>query len=252
MDWLKIALFSILDQDDEQSNNYIIASYILKNYDRLPGVSLTEISKRCNLSKAAVSRFCKELGLIDYIDLQMLIRSRHYKSGGRKESLPAMENKKKFMDQVKETADDMEKILDQPLLEELIQDLSRYDSVCLLGHLQASHVAYILRNNLAMFGKLCSSAQSWIAQKEKLSNASEHDMFIIFSASGSFFERLDFNMNSLKTKNAPKIYMITSEECPDFGGCVRRIYIGTKHQSMISNIRMNLIANYIGERFSHL
>ena len=57
MYWLKIALFSILDNESETSNNYIIAKFILENYDQLSGVSLTEISRRCNLSKAAISRF---------------------------------------------------------------------------------------------------------------------------------------------------------------------------------------------------
>ena len=55
MYWLKIALFSILDNESETSNNYIIAKFILENYDQLSGVSLTEISRRCNLSKAAIS-----------------------------------------------------------------------------------------------------------------------------------------------------------------------------------------------------
>ena len=84
MYWLKIALFSILDNESETSNNYIIAKFILENYDQLSGVSLTEISRQCNLSKAAISRFCKDLGLIDYIDLQMLIRARHSKERGKK------------------------------------------------------------------------------------------------------------------------------------------------------------------------
>ena len=75
MYWLRIALFSIIDREEKDSNSYIIARYLLENFNSLSGVSLTEISKNCNLSKAAVSRFCKELGLMDYIDLQMLIRT---------------------------------------------------------------------------------------------------------------------------------------------------------------------------------
>jgi hypothetical protein len=33
MYWLKIALFSILDSEDSSSNNYIIAKFILENYN---------------------------------------------------------------------------------------------------------------------------------------------------------------------------------------------------------------------------
>ena len=53
MYWLRIALFSIIDSEDEGSNNYVIARFLLEHFNELPGVSLTEISKQCNLSKAA-------------------------------------------------------------------------------------------------------------------------------------------------------------------------------------------------------
>ena len=86
--WLKIALFSVLDKESEDSNNYIIASFILKNYKKLAGITLTEIANNCNVSKAAVSRFCRELGLLDYVDLQMLIRAQQGKTDNRKEIQP--------------------------------------------------------------------------------------------------------------------------------------------------------------------
>ena len=59
MYWLRIALFSIIDSEDEGSNNYVIARFLLEHFNELPGVSLTEISKQCNLSKAAVSYRCR-------------------------------------------------------------------------------------------------------------------------------------------------------------------------------------------------
>lgn len=250
MDWLKIALFSILDNNDEQSNNYIIATYILQNYDCLPGVSLTEMSKQCNISKAAISRFCKELGLIDYIDLQMLIRTRHSKTTAENRKMSVDEQKKNFIEELRLTEEVMSQIIDNPLIEELVEDLCKYSSVYIFGHLQANHVALTLRSNLAMNNKLCSTAVSWISQKEKICNATEKDLIIVFSSSGSYFKRLDVNM-SLLQKNAPKIYMITTEESPDYGETIRRIFIGKKTISMHSNIRMNIVANYLSYRFKH-
>ena len=142
MYWLRIALFSIIDSEDEGSNNYVIARFLLEHFNELPGVSLTEISKQCNLSKAAVSRFCKELGLMDYIDLQMLIRTSGRKERSHQKSLTAEEQKQRFAGAIDLVTEEFKKAMDSEILEELIGDLQRYEKVYAFGHLQASHCLY--------------------------------------------------------------------------------------------------------------
>ena len=123
MYWLRIVLFSIIDSEDEGSNNYVIARFLLEHFNELPGVSLTEISKQCNLSKAAVSRFCKELGLMDYIDLQMLIRTSGRKERSHQKSLTAEEQKQRFAGAIDLVTEEFKKAMDSEILEELIGDL---------------------------------------------------------------------------------------------------------------------------------
>ena len=166
MYWLRIALFSILDRESEDSNNYIIARYILEHYNELPGVSLTEISRQCNISKAAVSRFVKELGLLDYIDLQMLIRS----SGQtpKKPNGGSFGPQEDFFALSEQYAENLrEAVSRQPYVEDLIRDIRQYRAVYAFGHLQASHIAYTLRNNLAMDRIFCKCTQSWTEQIER-------------------------------------------------------------------------------------
>ncbi len=46
--------------------------------------------------------------------------------------------------------------------------------------------------------------------------------------------------------------MITTKESPDYGNAVRRIFVGEKTENMYSNIRMNIVANYLCHRFNLL
>lgn len=245
MYWLKIALFSILDSEDSSSNNYIIAKFILKNYNTLSGVSLTEISKKCNLSKAAVSRFCKDLGLMDYIDLQMLIRA----SGQDALSSAAMSDslrKEEFFGEMDQTLKSVRAAAEDPAVKELIADLKQSRTVSAFGHLQASHIAYILGNNLGMNNIFCFCTQSWTEQAEKMKEAGRDDLFIIFSASGEYFKRMDMNMHFLDGKNAPKVYMITfADSKAALHPKIRKICLGMQNQWLQANAAMDMFVNYI-------
>lgn len=252
MDWLKIALFSILDREKEDSNNYIIAKYLLENYNHLSGVSLTDISKECQLSKAAISRFCKELDLMDYIDLQMLIREQSMKAKTSISNLPNKQEKHTFLSLIEQSTVSMKKVMEDPLVDDLIKDLLDYKSVYVFGHLQASHIAYTLRNNLAMFDKFCFTSQSWIEQKKKIESATNKELIIIFSSSGDYFKRMDLNMNLLGKDKSPKIYLITFVNDMDREqNKIVKIFLGDMTQSLVSNMCMNMFANYVSYEFSH-
>ena len=45
-----------------RDSNYDIAVEMVKNYGRLRGMSITEVSELCYVSKASISRFCRFMG----------------------------------------------------------------------------------------------------------------------------------------------------------------------------------------------
>ena len=247
MYWLRIALFSILDREEAGSNNYIIARYLLENYNELPGVSLTEISRQCSLSKAAVSRFCKELGLMDYIDLQMLIRSSQKKEK-KKESIPVDAQKEQFYTQMDDYIGSFKASMDQTKVEELITDIGRYRTMYAFGHLQASHIAYTLGNNMAMNDIFCFCTQSWTEQTEIIRNASSDALIIVFSASGDYFKRMDLNMHFLDKADAPKVYMVTFSDGKPPHEKLNIIRLGGENRDLLSNLSMNMFVNYLSFR----
>lgn len=252
MYWLNIVLFSILDSENEDSNDYIIAKYLLENYKQLSRVTLSDISEQCNVSKAAISRFCKKIGLLDYIDLQMLIRERHKKKNKQQELLSIEQQNQAFIDLLDVTNKNMQVIMINPLVEELIQDIIIYPNIYLFGHSQANHIAYTFRANLASSSKFCFCSQTWSAQKEKINNASNKDLFIIFSSTGDYFKRIDINMNHFQ-KTGAKVYIVTFEQgLNNSDTFVKKIFLGKESYDPLSNILMNIFVNYISYRVRYL
>lgn len=250
MNWLRIILFSVLDSEPEDSNDYIIAKYLLDHYTKLSGVSLTEISKQCNVSKAAISRFCKKLGLIDYIDLQTLIRMSKNNKVIHDSKLSIEQQKEKFSTYLNHSMTNIISIMNNPIVENLIEDIVNYKSILLFGHLQSSHIAYTLRNNLAILSKFCFCSQSIIEQKNKISNATSDDLIIIFSSNGEFFKRIDMNQNYLNHYLKSKMYIITcSEDKIIENEFIKVIHLDEKYEELTSNMSMNIFVNYISYRF---
>ncbi|NME43608.1 MurR/RpiR family transcriptional regulator [Faecalicoccus pleomorphus] len=251
MYWLNIVLFSILDSESEDSNDYIIAKYLLENYNQLSGATLSEISEKCKVSKAAISRFCKKIGLLDYIDLQMLIRERHKKVRKRMSELTIEEQKEMYFDTLSISNNYLRTVMNDIMVEQLIRDLLSFDNIYIFGHLQASHIAYTFRTNLAILSKFCYCTQNWMVQKYKIDNATNKDLFIIFSTTGDYFKRIDININRLKSSKA-KVYIITFEEGADvISDFINKIFIGKASEDPFSNILMNIFMNYVSFRLSH-
>ena len=133
--------------------------------------------------------------------------------------------------------------------EELIADLKKSRSVSAFGHLQASHIAYILGNNLGMNDIFCFCTQSWTEQIQKLQEAGPDDLFVIFSASGEYFKRMDMNMHFLDKEKAPKIYMVTfADSKVQMHRKIKKIIIGGHNQWLQANAAMNMFANYLSYR----
>ena len=60
---LPIVLLSELAAGKEDSNNCRIARYLLERLDCLEDVSIEGLAAECFVSKATVSRFCRDIGL---------------------------------------------------------------------------------------------------------------------------------------------------------------------------------------------
>lgn len=71
---LPIVLLSELAAGKEDSNNCRIARYLPERLDCLEDVSIEGLAGECFVSKATVSRFCRDIGLEDFSELRDLLR----------------------------------------------------------------------------------------------------------------------------------------------------------------------------------
>ena len=63
-------LLDYIDTTMQHDTNYEIATTLVKNYNRLQGLSIAEIADMCYVSKASISRFCRFMGFADFKELR--------------------------------------------------------------------------------------------------------------------------------------------------------------------------------------
>lgn len=193
-------LLGVINHSPADSINYRIADYLLHHIGEMNRLSTSYLAEQCHVSKSAVSRFCKSIGLEDFLDLQLMIRSSDYLNDKSSFSYPFVQ----YADDIKNHID----LLAEIQIDQLVKDLQQYHSIYVMGHMQSHLAAYNLQYSLSQIGKFIHCCDHIQEQKDIFLQASAQDLIIIFTASGKFMERL-FVRQAQYQRCQARIYVIS-------------------------------------------
>jgi DNA-binding MurR/RpiR family transcriptional regulator len=240
-------LSAVLEKEEMGSTNYIIADYIIKNFSHLENISTTQLANACNVSKSSISRFCRKVGLEDFFSLKVLImnyspeRTISTKYNFTKTSGDDISD---FINEYANKIERIENTLDRKALHELTNDIHRYENVYLMGMQQSGGIIMALQNDLVSFNTYVSPIIEPKKQKEILLTSTSKDLIIVFSATGSFFEKVVPRIQNMKRSEMPRIYVITvnQKEIKDY--VYKQISLDDKY-NFASNLLLNFYASLI-------
>ena len=203
---LPIIFLSTLASEKDGSTNSIIAEFILNHLDDMASIGICDLAKQCHVAISSISRFCKEIGLQDYNELKTLLTlpELYYEPYSLIDN--TQERMNAYVNKMKECMDQVLCSIDSNKIRQLCLDIQFYKKVAIFGLMKAGSVALNLQCDLLMLKKVTYTKLSYKQQMEYLKNASEEDLIIIFSYTGTYF---DYEFRRLpKILNRPKIYCI--------------------------------------------
>ncbi len=68
------ALFSVLNENESDDSNYVLANYFLEHYHELSELNIYDVSENCFVSRSSVRRFCQSIGYDNFVDLKTEFR----------------------------------------------------------------------------------------------------------------------------------------------------------------------------------
>ncbi len=248
---LPVVLLSTIASEADGSINCQIANYILKHLDEIAGITISELAKRCHVADSSISRFCRDIGLIDFIELKKLLANNELGELVHSQGNTIKERSIYLAMQAIKSLESAVNSLDYHVIEELVEDIAQYEDVAIFGHLKAETVAMNLQNDLLSLGKVTTTKVSFHQQMEYIKNAEKEQLIIIFSYTGIYFD-YGFPKALLLKKRNFKIYFITSrkdakkEEIYD-----RVIYFESLQDYASHPYQIQLIASIIAQNYAY-
>lgn len=210
---LPVVFLGVIASEKNGTTNSTIATYILNHIDEVRELGIKEIAEQCHVSVSSVSRFCKEIGLQDFVELKELLNST---DDNFETCLPNRSLRTRMEDYGKKvncSIDMVTKTLPENKLTDLCQDLRRYEKTAAFGLLKAGCAAVNLQGDLWMMGKHIYTNISYDQQIEYIRQAGKDSLILIFSYTGAYFEYEKGKLFGGKDKREwPKIWMISGRQ----------------------------------------
>lgn len=246
---LPVVFLSTIASEKNGSTNCIIATYILEHLDEVKDMGIKDLAKKCHVAISSISRFCKEIGLRDFVELRELLSSTDLYFEEQSNSQSLHQRIADYGKKINESIQMVQNSIDVNQLIKLCDDIKKFKRVGVFGLLKAGSVAINLQGDLLMLGKQVYTNISYTQQIQYIVTADENDLIIIFSYTGSYFDYQDLRALKKKLK-APKIWMISGvqKEYPFF---VDEVISFQSLQDQTSHpYQLQFIASLIAQEYS--
>lgn len=253
---LMIILLSTINSEPKDSNNYKIAKYIIENIHEMEDCTISELAKNCYVSNSSVSRFCRDIGLSDFNDLRMQLARAPlaFKDAETKFNFQSFDDDF-YTSYVLSVTENLKHAFHSNLIkkeiETLVEDIRSYKKVAAFGYMQSENIALHLQYDLQTSGKPIFTSIKFSDQAEYIKQADQDTLIIIFSDSGTYFDRVFPRTQPFRHQtNKPKICMVTSNKKINLPYVDSYIHYESRHDYASHPYPLMMIADMICIQYS--
>lgn len=255
---LMIILLSTINSEPKDTNNYKIAKYIIENIRSLEECTLTQLAKQCYVSNSSISRFCRDIGLKDFNALKNQVARFpiEHKQAENKFEFKSFDSSSIYTSYILSVMDNLHHLSTQKIdkeIEMLANDVFKYKKVAAFGYMQSENIALNLQYDLQTNGKVVFTCIKFIDQADYMNTSDDETLIIIFSESGTYFDRVFPRTHPFKpTKKKPKIYMVTCHPTIQEPYVDHYIRYQTRKDFACHPYPLLIIADLISIHYAHL
>jgi DNA-binding MurR/RpiR family transcriptional regulator len=249
-DKFSVVFLTTIASEKSNSTNSIIASYILKHIDELQNLGISSLASQCHVSMSSISRFCKDIGLRDFVELKELLLQVDFDFEEQSNSQSIKNRIHDYTLKINESISMVEKTIDIKQIIKLCNDIKNYDNVAIFGLLKAASVAFNLQCDLLMMNKQVYTHISYHEQIEYLNHVNEDNLIVLFSYTGSYFDYLD--IRSITTNlSKSKIWLISGDINKEYPNYIDEVITFSSKQDQGSHpYQLQFIASLIAQEYA--
>ena len=180
------SLLVILNSNDEDDTDFVIAKYLLENVDSIKNTSIFQIADDCFVSRSSVQRFIKNLGYESYTHFKHSFDEviRHQKSFIGYTDHTHYEQ---FMkDSIDAMMTDIDATCKEATFSELADKIHQAENVYFLTAEDSSAAPRMFQHQLLVLGKMVRIFTSASCHLDFLKQLHRNDLIIVSSLTGNF------------------------------------------------------------------
>ncbi|HCM84711.1 MULTISPECIES: MurR/RpiR family transcriptional regulator [Enterococcus] len=212
-------LLRYINNQKKQDNNYFIAQIILDSFNTIPQLTIYELSEKCFVSTAAISRFIRLLGFATYTEFKAACEAEigivhdYDKKYTMKANEPSSDFMEEFTENLYSNLAYCQQHLSESKLQEVVQMIAETPDVVVFGLEFAAFMSQHFQSRLAMMDKRIHTGFTVADQLETIEKIQPNSLALIFSMEGGFFYFNEKVVAALKKKNA-RIIVFTFKNSP--------------------------------------
>ncbi|MBQ9424445.1 MAG: MurR/RpiR family transcriptional regulator [Erysipelotrichaceae bacterium] len=240
---LLTSLLSLLNRNDENDTDFVIARYFLRNLSKLKDTSIYKIADDCYVSRSSVQRFIKNIGYESFTQMKHSLDEVLAHEVSFIDYTDHVQYREYISQSISEMIADIVKATSNAGFRKLLQIFNSADNVVILTAEDSSHACRLFQQQILTTGKLIRIISSASKNISLLDTLTENDLLLVCSVTGNFALAINDQLDSIKARKC----LITLNRTTAFEGIYSFIYyLGEDQKISTRNIvtDRNVYNNY--------
>ncbi|MBR5341199.1 MAG: MurR/RpiR family transcriptional regulator [Erysipelotrichaceae bacterium] len=195
---LLTSLLAILNKNDENDTDFVIAKYILSNLNDIPNTSIYKIADDCFVSRSSVQRFIKNIGYDSFTQMKQSLGEVILHEGALLDYTDHTEYSDYILNSINAMTNDIAKSASSKGFRKLVDYFVKARCVVILSAEDSAHACKLLQQQVLATGKLIRIMTSAYTNISLLDSLSQDDLLLVCSISGNFALAINDQLNDVK------------------------------------------------------
>lgn len=193
-------LINILNTENMESSDWILARYMLDNIYDLTKVNIIEMSEECFVSRATIRRFAIRLGYENFSNLKSEISNifQYQNVSYDKNGNLYYESTNCIIEAIYDLIDEIESILYKEKSRNIVDQFIQARKIVFLSSGKLQGFIKHFQEDLIIFGKE-TYAKLNLEDEKFFEQINEEDLLVVASASGKYYKLIEKDLEKLRT-----------------------------------------------------
>ncbi|MBR5754806.1 MAG: MurR/RpiR family transcriptional regulator [Erysipelotrichaceae bacterium] len=183
---LLTSLLAILNKNDENDTDFVIARYILNNLNTIRQTSIYKVAEDCYVSRSSVQRFIKNIGYESFTQMKQNLDEVILHEGALLDYTDHTDYSQFILKSINDMTADIAKTSAGAGFRRLVSKFVHADNIVILTAEDSAHACRLLQQQLLATGKLIRIITSANKNISLLDSLNSDDLLLVCSVTGNF------------------------------------------------------------------